>query len=77
MQKPDLLLEIIIVDGCSTGGSHAVALELAEKYPGQVSVIRHEKNRGTGFLLEGYTQVDCAAHFSMRRGTHCHCSGRG
>ncbi len=47
----ELLLEIIIVDDCSTDGSHAVALELAEKYPEQVTVLRHQKNQGKGAAL--------------------------
>jgi len=50
------LLEIIIVDDCSTDGSGQRACQLAEKH-GQVSVVRHERNAGktaalkTGFAL--------------------------
>ncbi len=47
----DLSLEIIIVDDCSTDGSHAIALELAEKYPEQVTVLGHKKNLGKGAAL--------------------------
>ena len=51
IRDPELLLEIIIVDDCSTDGSHATALELAEKYPEQVTVLRHQKNQGKGAAL--------------------------
>ena len=50
------LLEIIIIDDCSTDGSGLQARQLAEKH-GQVSVVRHERNAGktaalkTGFAL--------------------------
>ena len=46
-----LALEIIIVDDCSIDGSHAIALQLAEKYPGKVCVLKHEKNLGKGAAL--------------------------
>ena len=46
-----LKLEIIIVDDCSTDGSHGIALALSEKYPQQVAVLTHEKNRGKGAAL--------------------------
>ena len=48
----ELSLQIIIVDDCSTDGSHAIALELSEKYPEQVTVLRHQKNQGKGRLYE-------------------------
>jgi glycosyltransferase involved in cell wall biosynthesis len=50
------LLEIIIVDDCSTDGTGDVARQLAAEYP-QVRLIRHECNAGktaalkTGFAL--------------------------
>ena len=50
------LLEIIIVDDCSTDGTGELARELAEVHT-QVSLIRHERNAGktaalkTGFAL--------------------------
>jgi glycosyltransferase involved in cell wall biosynthesis len=49
--NPSLPLELIIVDDCSTDGSHAIALELLEKHPQQVVVLRHEKNQGKGAAL--------------------------
>ncbi|SPJ15650.1 Glycosyl transferase, family 2 [Syntrophobacter sp. SbD2] len=47
----ELSLEIIIVDDCSTDGSDAIALELSEEYPEQVTVLRHQKNQGKGAAL--------------------------
>ena len=50
------LLEIIIVDDCSTDGTSELARRLAEQYS-QVRVVRHERNSGktealkTGFAL--------------------------
>ena len=50
------LLEIIIIDDCSTDGTGELARELAEAHP-QVRVVRHERNVGktaalkTGFAL--------------------------
>ena len=50
------LLEIVVVDDCSTDATHAVALRLADAHP-QVRVARHASNRGkteglkTGFAL--------------------------
>ena len=50
------LLEIIIVDDCSTDQTAEVARELAESFP-QVTVVRHPRNAGktaalrTGFAL--------------------------
>jgi glycosyltransferase involved in cell wall biosynthesis len=50
------LLEIIIVDDCSTDGTGEVARRLATDYP-QVRLVRHERNAGktaalkTGFAL--------------------------
>ena len=50
------LLEIIIVDDCSTDGTGQLAQQLAESHP-QVRVVRHERNAGktaalrTGFAL--------------------------
>jgi glycosyltransferase involved in cell wall biosynthesis len=50
------LLEIIIVDDCSTDGTGEVARQLSAEYP-QVQLVRHERNAGktaalkTGFAL--------------------------
>jgi dolichol-phosphate mannosyltransferase len=58
IRDAELLLEIIIVDDCSTDGSHAMALELAEQYPELVTVLRHEKNQGKGAALRtGFAKV--------------------
>lgn len=43
-------IELIIVDDCSTDASYKVAQELAAKYT-EVTVMRHEKNRGKGAAL--------------------------
>jgi glycosyltransferase involved in cell wall biosynthesis len=54
--KVPCLLEIIIVDDCSTDTTSEVANELAGKHP-QVRCVRHERNKGktaalrTGFAL--------------------------
>jgi glycosyltransferase involved in cell wall biosynthesis len=52
--KVPCLLEIIIVDDCSTDGTGEQARQLAEKHD-QVSVIRHERNAGkTAALRSGF-----------------------
>lgn len=51
IENINLSLEIIIVDDCSIDGSHAIALQLAEKHPGKVLVLKHEKNQGKGAAL--------------------------
>ena len=54
--KVPCLLEIVIVDDCSTDGTSPIALQLAETYT-QVRLVRHERNAGktaalrTGFAL--------------------------
>jgi glycosyltransferase involved in cell wall biosynthesis len=54
--KVPCLLEVIIVDDCSTDGTGQLARQIAEANP-QVRVIRHERNAGktaalrTGFAL--------------------------
>ena len=45
-----LLLEILIVDDCSRDGSLKIARELEREYP-EVSVLRHETNKGKGAAL--------------------------
>jgi len=48
------LLEIIIIDDCSTDGTGELARELAEAHP-QVRVVRHERNSGkTSALKSGF-----------------------
>lgn len=48
------LLEIIIVDDCSTDGTGAVARQLAEMHS-QVRLVRHERNAGkTAALKSGF-----------------------
>jgi glycosyltransferase involved in cell wall biosynthesis len=51
LQDEWLLLEIIIVDDCSTDSSLIIAEALAEKHP-EIIVLRHEKNRGKGAALQ-------------------------
>ena len=51
IRDSELSLEIIIVDDCSTDGSHAIALELGAEYPELVITIRHNKNEGKGAAL--------------------------
>lgn len=54
--KVPCLLEIVIVDDCSTDGTGPIALQLAETHT-QVRLVRHERNAGktaalrTGFAL--------------------------
>lgn len=54
--KVPCLLEIVIVDDCSTDGTSPIALQLAETHT-QVRLVRHERNAGktaalrTGFAL--------------------------
>lgn len=46
----NLSLEIIIVDDCSSDNSLSIALDLKKKHP-EISVLRHEQNRGKGAAL--------------------------
>ena len=41
------IAQIVIVDDCSTDGSHAVATQLAAEFP-EIVVLRHEQNAGKG-----------------------------
>ena len=45
-----LSLEVLIVDDCSRDGSLEIARELEREYP-EVSVLRHETNKGKGAAL--------------------------
>ncbi|MCP4234931.1 MAG: glycosyltransferase, partial [Aestuariibacter sp.] len=57
IQNESLLLEIIIVDDCSTDNSLKIAEALAEKYP-EIVVLCHEQNRGKGAALQtGFQQA--------------------
>ncbi|HMG05932.1 MAG TPA: glycosyltransferase family 2 protein [Chthoniobacterales bacterium] len=52
--KVPCLLEIIIVDDCSTDGSGQQARQLAERHP-QVRIVHHERNQGkTAALRNGF-----------------------
>ncbi len=58
IEDSNLAIEIIIVDDCSTDGSHSIALELSKTYPGRVTVLKHQKNRGKGAALRtGFTKA--------------------
>ncbi len=47
--------QIVIVDDGSTDGTYAVARRYAERFPEQVTVERHERNRGMGAAIKtGY-----------------------
>ena len=51
------LLEVIIVDDCSTDRTWEIARELADRYP-QVHVFRHDKNAGKSRALRtGFAQT--------------------
>jgi glycosyltransferase involved in cell wall biosynthesis len=50
IQDESLSLEIIIVDDCSTDNSFQIAEALSEKHP-EVTVLRHDRNRGKGAAL--------------------------
>jgi glycosyltransferase involved in cell wall biosynthesis len=50
IRDENFLLEVIVVDDCSTDGSFEIAQRLANQYP-EISVIRHEKNKGKGAAL--------------------------
>jgi dolichol-phosphate mannosyltransferase len=55
--KPDLELEIIVVDDASADGSLAVAENFLVKYP-QIKILRQEKNQGKGAALRaGFAQA--------------------
>src|SRR6478672_11219297 len=43
-------VQIVIVDDCSSDGSHAVATQLKDRIPGLI-LLRHERNQGKGAAL--------------------------
>jgi dolichol-phosphate mannosyltransferase len=47
---PDLKVEVVIVDDCSTDKSVMLARELAKYHP-EITVLQHDKNRGKGAAL--------------------------
>ncbi len=51
IQDESIALEIIIVDDCSTDNSLKIAETLAEKHA-EVTVLRHDRNRGKGAALQ-------------------------
>lgn len=52
-----LHLELIIIDDCSTDGSHSIAHDIAKKDP-RITVLRHDKNQGKGAALQtGFTNA--------------------
>lgn len=54
---PELKLELIIVDDCSTDKSLSIARELAAHHP-EITILHHEKNRGKGAALRtGFTHA--------------------
>jgi glycosyltransferase involved in cell wall biosynthesis len=50
IRTADLKLELIIVDDCSTDKSLMIAQDFAKRHP-EVTVLRHERNRGKGAAL--------------------------
>lgn len=57
IEEPDLELEILIVDDCSTDGSLLLAKRLEKQYS-QVRVLNHSINQGKGASLRtGFKQV--------------------
>jgi len=53
----DLPMELIVVDDCSSDGSHAKLLELAGRNP-EIRLVRHARNRGKGAAIRtGFEQV--------------------
>jgi len=57
LASPELGLQIIIVDDCSTDRSAAIAEELARQHS-EILFLRHEKNKGKGAALRtGFTHA--------------------
>src|SRR6185369_5810185 len=52
------LLEIIIVDDCSTDATPQVIADLQRRYPSRIKALRHEKNKGkTAGLNPGFNST--------------------
>lgn len=50
IREKDLILEIIVVDDCSSDGSYEIARRLADDHE-EIILLRHEKNMGKGAAL--------------------------
>lgn len=50
IQRPDLALEIIVIDDCSTDQSAAIAAKAALAHP-EIKILRQAKNQGKGAAL--------------------------
>ena len=58
LKEHGVKLELVIVDDCSTDKSCAVAQEIAAEHPDEITLCRHEVNRGKGAALRtGFTQA--------------------
>jgi glycosyltransferase involved in cell wall biosynthesis len=51
IQDESLSLEVIVVDDCSTDNSFKIAEAISDKYA-EVTVLRHDRNRGKGAALQ-------------------------
>jgi len=62
MQKTDFPIRLIIGEDCSTDNTRNICLNYAKKYPAQIRLILHDKNRG---LLQNYKSVfdACSAKY--------------
>ena len=57
IQNKDLLLEIIVVDDCSTDRSLLFARKMAQLHP-EITVLNHDRNKGKGAALQtGFQQA--------------------
>ncbi|NML15081.1 glycosyltransferase [Azohydromonas caseinilytica] len=61
-------LEIIVGEDCSTDGTRRIVQEFADKYPGIIKPLLHEKNKG---MIGNYLSV----HRSATGKYICHCDG--
>ena len=51
IQDKSLSLEVIVVDDCSTDNSFKIAEAISDRYA-EVTVLRHDRNRGKGAALQ-------------------------
>lgn len=64
-QETDFEFEVIVSDDCSTDGTRAIVQEFADKYPGMVKPIFHDKNIGAykNFVfIHGQANGEYVAH---------------